>query len=1071
VSYDDEVGSHSIHYASSWSDRSSEEYESGLEISNGHGDSLNAIRFERQETRLILAAREYFILRRSIAHGDGSDSSTSAFDMERLLSVGIAGEQRREPLQGPCIGMRVQTSTSGTPSTDQMKSRTILAIDQQQERLVLVSDSGEVSIESSSQVNLPATSLSERAHSLLDRGRQDRALMNRPFPFLSARHHLSELSRRDNERSQASSSNVGVMKRTWSALSLMEAMRPIELHARDDSFSIKDKIIPGRGLVLSCSQGKLVIDHTCIEVPPLLRVEFSAQETLPTVDMQSKRGLPLIGALSQLTRRGKPFAQHCAPKASYKLYYAIRAGELLDDDRNVYASAFPEHWGQRDPPRVNEMTSTPSPERRAPDPPAAGQESSPSWMAQNGRSRKLSLSPFLNEDDRSYEGLCDGLGEICVQCMEVLGLLSEFSERPNISGGKSRVRSFENSGLSKKLVEELDDPLTVVGGALPEWCTLAPMFAPRLFSYESRRLLLDRSAFGVSRSTLKQQEAKVNVGRLRQRMAALRNRAVELVGEAFSGGAEDPTALQLQADELYGMEESLANRVKAAFRAEQWEEHALEVAKTSVRRDRLLQDAERIMQKIASTEKICNRRLEVRFENESGFDAASGNEAGVTRGFYADVAEALLSCESVAGVYKCLSSQVCPDEKSTILPTSEGEIFGGTSVLYNPCKLPLFVPDMDSKSQVIIPTPRSDPRSGLGVFPRAILSHHPQYEEVLARYRFMGRLFASAMRDGFMFPLPLSSSFLKLVQHCAVSEEEVMRKSKSQLFPSSRKSLFTSNERSRHPSYEDMADDVLTGVKGAAISHASIILTSSDLPRPGFLGGEVYAVDIHICSALDKVDAIDPPLSRNEVDKRYREIASDKTFARVALGKSYDCSFEHYFQDRTFVDPLDPTQGEDATPLCADGHKKQVTIYNIREWVALSRRFLLHDGVLAQAQAFRSGVNDFFCCDYLRLFTPEELQRDVCGVGDNVDSWVESDIRKLMKLDGAAEALVAVAAIGGEGGAALSRRFSSASPTIGFLVKALLEASPKKRRQFLSFVTSVPIVTPGKIEGESYDVF
>jgi hypothetical protein len=38
-------------------------------------------------------------------------------------------------------------------------------------------------------------------------------------------------------------------------------------------------------------------------------------------------------------------------------------------------------------------------------------------------------------------------------------------------------------------------------------------------------------------------------------MTTLRARAVELVGEAFAGGAEDPTALQLQADELYGMEE------------------------------------------------------------------------------------------------------------------------------------------------------------------------------------------------------------------------------------------------------------------------------------------------------------------------------------------------------------------------------------------------------------------------------------------------------------------------------------------------------------------------------------
>jgi HECT-domain (ubiquitin-transferase) len=53
--------------------------------------------------------------------------------------------------------------------------------------------------------------------------------------------------------------------------------------------------------------------------------------------------------------------------------------------------------------------------------------------------------------------------------------------------------------------------------------------------------------------------------------------------------------------------------------------------------------------------------------------------------------------------------------------------------------------------------------------------------------------------------------------------------------------------------------------------------------------------------------------------------------------------------------------------------------------------------------------------------------------------------------------LVAVAAIGGEGGAALSRRFGPSSPTIAFLIQALLEASGTQRRQFLNFVTSVPI--------------
>jgi hypothetical protein len=55
---------------------------------------------------------------------------------------------------------------------------------------------------------------------------------------------------------------------------------------------------------------------------------------------------------------------------------------------------------------------------------------------------------------------------------------------------------------------------------------------------------------------------------------------------------------------------------------------------------------------------------------------------------------------------------------------------------------------------------------------------------------------------------------------------------------------------------------------------------------------------------------------------------------------------------------------------------------------------------MAQANAFRLGVEDFFSASHLRLFTSDELQRDVCGVGDNVDSWDEEAVQKLLKLDG-----------------------------------------------------------------------
>jgi HECT-domain (ubiquitin-transferase) len=429
----------------------------------------------------------------------------------------------------------------------------------------------------------------------------------------------------------------------------------------------------------------------------------------------------------------------------------------------------------------------------------------------------------------------------------------------------------------------------------------------------------------------------------------------------------------------------------------------------------LIEDAMSIMEQYSKDPRLNRRRLEVRFDGESGFDAASGDEAGVTRGFYADVAEALLSCDLVAGVIHSLTCPVAgymADEMDSLPVKANGD---------QKCQLPLWIPDLDSTHKVIIPTPRASPSSIVGIFPRPLSKLHPQYPEVLDTFRFMGRLFAAAMRDGFMFPLPLSASFLRLVQHSG------------------------------------------RVVKGCGSEET--ILTSFDLPRPGFTGGEVFAVETHICAALDKVDRANPPLKEAERDVEYQRIASDKSFAQMALGMSYECSFLDYFEDRVFVDPLDPSQGTEAHPLCQNGHYRQVTIYNVRDWVALAKDFMLHDGVIGQAAAFRAGVDDFFSSEYLRLFTSEELQRDVCGVGDNVDNWNESDIRKLFKLDGkgATEALVAVAAIGGNA-EALSRRFGPSSPTIKFVIKALLEATPTQRRQFLNFVTSVPIVTPGQIE-------
>jgi len=764
--------------------------------------------------------------------------------------------------------------------------------------------------------------------------REDRAAFDSAFPFMASRQSAGR-SRGGRSESQPSSEG-NIIKRNWSALALVDAAKPVDLKL-PDSEKVAPTDDPSRGVLefqvcIVNTDIELAVESSVIESPPRLLVKLSLEEKLPGVHFDPEQDVTLVGALSQLDRLHTKGSER-GPGRKCRLYFSVET-EVCSPDMKLSALK----------PKSLSLPMSSKDDGGV----------SPSLSQVLSSRRKLSSrSLSIDGPEESTTELCDGFGSVAVQCMEVIHLISEYAEdEPARSDGDLPSASlFSNLSLSKRLSEQLDMALVVIGQCLPEWCMIAPSFTPRVFSYESRRMLLERAAFGVSRSTLKQQEAKVNVGRLRQRMASLRARAVELVGEAFSGGAEDPTALQLQADELYGMEEALASRVRASFRAEKWEEKVLQVAKAVVRRKSLLADADSIMERYSSDSRVRRRRLEVRFDGESGFDAASGTEAGVTRGFYADVAESLLSSENVSGVYCGTSCSY---------PTAVAAKLQGIEVEELTLKVPLWIPDMDASSQVVIPTPRFDERSHPGVYPRPLAKYDPQMPDVLRRFRFIGRLFASAMRDGFMFPLPLSASFLKLIQHGV--------------------------------------DDGASG--DCKASSLDTVLTSADLPRPGFLGGEIAAAEQYVCRQLDAVDAINPPLSGFDLERRYKEISSDSRFARVALGKSFDCSFEDYFQDRTFVDPLDPGQGDEAVPLCPKGHRKPVTIYNVREWVSLAKNFVLQDGVIAQAVAFRQGIEDFFSVSYLRLFTPEELQRDVCGEGDSVDSWDESAVRKLFKLDG-----------------------------------------------------------------------
>lgn len=943
VAFIESIGAHTVRYASS--------AVPGHEtLRFGHSESdvekcLDLVSFDAmKESTLMLSTRHFVIVhrRRSFGLSQGVKLSDSSMEVEPE-SVGVSDVGHNELQEA--VGSRVAWSNDDAMS---WRPGTLISVDSSGMSTIVTDDDTVVQSVPHSRVrpNRPATNQSasiEFDPSMAPWAR-DQALSLGTYPFVPVNRRRLDRSQDSSSISSHASGKL-VMKRTWSALSLADSKRPVDLlfHQSPSFGSATDQNQLTFNVRIGDADVLIICASDIIENPCSAVVKYSMQEHFPGSSTALSKDMTVIGAVRHLQLLNDKKCPWNAESPVQLFFYVDTHHRSSSPNLEGCASIDSHLELEADPMFVDQPRE------------ASREDSMGATRARKLSSRSLS---GCDEEDENRNALCEGFSELCVQCMEAINVLSEFSPANTVQSDRDiPVESlFANATLSKKLSDQLDDALVVAGKAIPAWCTVGPSFAPRSFSYECRRLLLERFAFGVSRSILKQQEAKIDVGRLRQRMASLRARAVELVSEAFSGGAEDPTALQLQADELYGMEEALAARVRAAFRAVKWQEHVLQVAKAVVRREHLLSDATAIMNRFTESD-VRHRRLEVRFDGESGFDAASGNEAGVTRGFYADIAESLLSAEHVAGVFCSSTCSLAPVAASLKPIPMELELVQDES-----SKLPLWISDFDTSGQVVIPTPRADERSAPGVFPRPLPSYHPQLPEVLDRFRFMGRLFAAALRDGFMFPLPLCSSFLKLV--------------------------LRGNEKS--PVFK------------AAVAETPN-LTSADLPRPGFLGGEVYAAETYVCKALDAVDAIDPPLSGLELERRYKEIASDRKFAREALGKLFDCSFEDYFVDRTFVDPLDPSQGEDAVPLCPKGHKKHVTIYNVREWVALSKHFILHEGVMAQATSFRRGVDDFFSADYLRLFTPEELQRDVCGIGDNVDNWDEAAVRKVFKLDGTYE--------------------------------------------------------------------
>jgi hypothetical protein len=242
------------------------------------------------------------------------------------------------------------------------------------------------------------------------------------FPFMSARQ------RSDMLRMDAGFQRPATLKRTWSALSLAESMRAVELRVPDNAEAVADAGSPESAswkCKLGNSDVRLVAEsHSAVEIPPQLRVAFGAHEKFPGIGASPLGNKTLVGALKSLHKRHNKLHEWSL-KRSHKLFFSVSSSNEMPsapaDDNDILLQRPMKTQGTHPP-----SHSFPS---------NASTNQSFSWShQQESRSRKLSSqSPVNDDDDEVPVGLCEGLDEISIQCMEVISLLSEIVEDSSIS--------------------------------------------------------------------------------------------------------------------------------------------------------------------------------------------------------------------------------------------------------------------------------------------------------------------------------------------------------------------------------------------------------------------------------------------------------------------------------------------------------------------------------------------------------------------------------------------------------------------------------------------------------------
>lgn len=626
------------------------------------------------------------------------------------------------------------------------------------------------------------------------------------------------------------------------------------------------------------------------------------------------------------------------------------------------------------------------------------------------------LDPYLSPKLPQSVTLKDPSMEIIVLLRAIFGLNRHWSwfYRDGISFNTHQVISnseFINTKLAAKATRQLQDPLVIMTGNLPNWLPQLTYACPFLIPFDTRQLLFYVTSFD-------------------------RDRALQRLLDTTP--------------ELNNSEERVALR--------------LDRRKKTVNREDLFRQAEIILNELTNSKSV----LEIQYENEVG------TGLGPTLEFYALVSREMQSAdlEMWRGEAVPASQSLLPpdsqsnrkEQASTSIISSDNlhdddwkkgdglvcmedgsrtdslrnsgsannnNVYTTTTTKSGPTKLSRSSGQNKSNkvphhaqmpipiAQPPPPPPPSEPAkkymySPNGLFPMPLARNTKlgNVSRIRNRYKLLGKFMAKALMDSRMIDINFSLPFYKwlLSQETSLDLADM-----AYIDPTMSRTLFHMHRIAQLYNIKIAHKAKGSGSGRSCSSHETKVTTAKSMDK----------------LRRQQVGCHQPNQATNNI--------SDDIFGNISpeVLTLDGCPIEDLNLDFTLP-------GYSSIELKKGGKYIQTKLDNLDQYVKLLRHWTLSEGVRRQMEAFKAGFESIVPLHHLRIFYPEELDALFCGTG--YQPW---DVRMLMD------------------SCKTDHGFTHESIQIKYLFEILSSFKAEEQRRFLQFITGSPRLPYGGLKSLS----